>query len=311
MVMSISGEIVRDSALVCFHRLQRNFGAEVSEFISCRQKEILKLDAVNSFLSWARRMNAYHNGENGGGARFGSTCWSVVLSAAQNHEPAGQAALAELYRIYWYPLYCYVRRRGHTSEDAEDLTQGFFVHLLEHRALAQVDPRRGKFRSFLLASLQNFLSVAYEREHAIKRGRLCAFIPLDATTAESRFQLESVDELTAEQIFDARWALTLLKEAMKSVRQQYSRRGKQEIFEVLKTFLRPEGGEAVGSYHRAAMALGVSDAAVKTWIHRLRRHYSLALRREVARTVLEPAAIDEEIRVLCAALVAAEGRLPL
>src|SRR6516165_4432946 len=113
-------------------------------------------------------------------ARFRSTHWSIVFGAAQDHTPAGQAALAELYRIYWYPLYSHVRRRGYSPEDSKDLTQNFFLHLLEHRRLTQVDPQKGRFRSFLLASLQNFLSTAHRREQTIKRGGLCAFISLDA-----------------------------------------------------------------------------------------------------------------------------------
>jgi DNA-directed RNA polymerase specialized sigma24 family protein len=243
-------------------------------------------------------------------ARFRSTQWSVVLTAAQDHTPAGQAALAELYRIYWYPLYSHVRRRGYTPEDSQDLTQSFFVHLLEHRGLMRIDPHKGRFRSFLLASLQNFLSTAKRREHTIKRGGLCAFISLEAAAVESRYQLEPVDDLalTAEQIFDARWALTLLNEATTSVEAQYTARGKGKTFEILKGFL-PGASAGLTSYEVAAATLGISDAAVNTLIHRLRKQYSIALRREVARTVSEPAAIDDEIHLLFEALVAAEGYL--
>ena len=244
-------------------------------------------------------------------ARFRSTHWSVVLTAAQDQTPAGQAALAQLYRTYWYPLYSHVRRRGYNPQDAQDLTQGFFLRLLEHRGLSQVGPHKGRFRSFLLASLQNFLSVAQDRARRIKRGGLYKFISLDAETAESRYQLEPADDsaLTAEQIFDARWALTLLNEAMSSVQAQYVARGKGKTFEILKDFLPKGRPEEPGSYQEAAAALGVSEAAVNTLIHRLRKQYSVALRREVARTVSEPAAIDDEIHLLCEALVAAEGYL--
>jgi RNA polymerase sigma factor (sigma-70 family) len=244
------------------------------------------------------------------GARFRSTHWSVVLTAAQDHTPAGQAALAELYRTYWYPLYSHIRRRGYTPDDSQDLTQGFFLHMLERRGLTQVDRDKGRFRSFLLASLQNFLSTAQRRERTIKRGGLCRFISLDAETVESRYQLEPADDLalTAEQIFDARWALTLLNEAMRSVQGQYLARGKGKIFETLKGFL-ASGSAGLTSYEEAAATLGISAAAVNTLIHRLRKQYALALRREVARTVSEPAAIDDEIHLLYEALVAAEGRL--
>jgi RNA polymerase sigma-70 factor (ECF subfamily) len=244
-------------------------------------------------------------------ARFRSTHWSLVLIAAQDQTPAGQAALADLYRTYWYPLYSHVRRRGYNPQEAQDLTQGFFLHLLERRGLTQVDPHKGRFRSFLLASLQNFLSVSWHRERRIKRGGLCEFISLDAETVESRYQLEPADDaaLTAEQIFDARWALTLLNEAMRSLQAQYVARGKRRIFETLKGFLPTGGSEGLGSYHEAAATLGVSQAAVNALVHRLRRHYSIALRREVARTVSEPAAIEGEIHLLYEALVAAEGHL--
>jgi RNA polymerase sigma factor (sigma-70 family) len=255
-------------------------------------------------------MNSKSDAVNAEEARFRSTHWSVVLTAAQDHTRAGQAALAELYRIYWYPLYFHVRRRGHSPEDSQDLTQSFFLHLLERRGLMQVDPQKGRFRSFLLASLQNFVSTAQRRDHTIKRGGLCAFISLDAEDVESRYQLEPADDLalTAEQIFDARWALALLNEAMASVEAQYVARGKGKTFEVLKGFL-PGASAALTFYQEAATTLGISEAGVNTLIHRLRKQYSIALRREVARTVSEPGAIDDEIHLLFEALVAAEGYL--
>jgi RNA polymerase sigma factor (sigma-70 family) len=255
-------------------------------------------------------MNPQNGAVEGEAARFRSTHWSIVFGAAQDHTPAGRAALAELYRIYWYPLYSHVRRRGYSPEDSQDLTQGFFLHLLEHRGLMQVDSQKGRFRSFLLASLQNFLSTAQRREHTIKRGGLCAFISLDAEEVKSRYQLEPTDDLalTAEQIFDARWALSLLNEAMKSVQAEHAARGKGKIFEVLKSFL-PGVSAEMPSYEEAAATLGIREAAVNTLIHRLRKQYSIALRREVARTVSEPGAIDDEIHLLFEALVAAEGYL--
>jgi hypothetical protein len=162
-----------------------------------------------------------------------------------------------------------------------------------------------------VAALQNFLSTVQRRERTIKRGGLCTFISLDAEAVESRYQLEPADDsaLTAEQVFDARWALTLLNEAMRSVQGQYAQRDKGNIFETLKGFLASGSTKERSSYHDAAVTLGVSEAAVKTLIHRLRQQYSLALRGEVARTVTEPAAIDEEIHLLCEALVAAEDHL--
>jgi RNA polymerase sigma factor (sigma-70 family) len=244
-------------------------------------------------------------------ASFRSTQWSVVLTAAQDQTPAGQAALAELYRSYWYPLYAHVRRQGYSPQDSQDLTQSFFLHLVERRGLTQVDPVKGRFRSFLPASLQNFLITAQRRERTIKRGGLCTFISLEAEAVECRYQLEPTDDLalTAEQIFDARWALSLLNEAMKSVQALYVARGKGKTFDTLKGFLASGSTKEFSSYRDAAATLGVSEAAVNTLIHRLRQQYSIALRREVARTVSEPAAIDDEIHLLFEALVAAEGYL--
>ena len=241
-------------------------------------------------------------------ARFRSTHWSVVLTAARDRTPAGQAALAELYRTYWYPLYAHVRRRGYSPQDSQDLTQSFFLHLLERRGLAQVDPDKGRFRSFLLASLQNFVLTAQRRERTIKRGGLCTFISLDAEAVECRYQFEPADDLalTAEQIFDARWALSLLNEAMRNVQALCVARGQGKTFDTLKGFLASGSTKEVSSYRDAAAALGVSEAAVNTLIHRLRQQYSVALRHEIARTVTDPAAIDEEVHLLCEALVAAE-----
>jgi DNA-directed RNA polymerase specialized sigma24 family protein len=183
-------------------------------------------------------------------ARFRSTHWTVVLTAAQDQTPAGQEALAELYRTYWFPLYSHIRRRGYSPQDAQDLTQGFFLHLLEHRGLAQVDPHKGRFRSFSLASLQNFLSVAQHRERRLKRGGLFKFISIDAETIENRYRPEPVDDLalSAEQIFDARWALTLLSEAMRNVRRQYVARGKGKVFDTLRGFLPRGSSEEPSSY---------------------------------------------------------------
>jgi DNA-directed RNA polymerase specialized sigma24 family protein len=183
-------------------------------------------------------------------AKFRSTHWSVVLAAAQDQMPADQAALDELYRSYWYPLYAHVRLRGYTPQDAQDLTQDFFLHLLEHRGLAQVDPHKGRFRSFLLASLQNFLLTAQRQKRTIKRGGLCTFIFLDAQAVENRYQVEAVGNsaLTAEQMFDARWALTLLNKAMMSVQTQYVARGKGKIFETLKGFLPSGSTKELSSY---------------------------------------------------------------
>jgi len=238
-------------------------------------------------------------------ADFHTTRWSLVLRACHDQAPEGQAALAELCRIYWYPLYAHARRRGYNPEDAQDLTQGFFLHLIEHEALVQVDSDKGKFRSFLLASLNHFLSGTYRRENAIKRGGGQELFSLDVADAEARYQVEPADQLSAEQIFDARWAMSLLNEAMRQLKENYA--DKSQTFEVLKTFLLP--GSQTVSYEQAAATLAVSLPAVKTLIHRLRQQYTALLRQEVARTVANQIEVDEEIHYLCDVLVKANGQL--
>ena len=242
-------------------------------------------------------------------AEFRPTRWSVVLLSAQSNAPGSQGALAVLCRLYWYPLYAFVRRRGYNPEDAKDLTQGFFLHLLDHKALAHVDPLKGKFRSFLLASIQNYLSKQVDRARCLKRGGKTEFVPLDAKNVEDRYRLEPADHLTAEKIFDARWALTLLDEAISLLSAEYAGQGKTTILEALKPFVRPIDSEAVPSYEQVAGRLGIGVGAVKMLIHRLRKRYTTLLRAEVARTVSDPGEIDEELSALCDALIAAEGRL--
>ncbi|MGA8658106.1 MAG: sigma-70 family RNA polymerase sigma factor [Chthoniobacterales bacterium] len=251
-------------------------------------------------------MNDEHGAGKARGALFKTTHWSLVLAACDSQAPGSRLALAELCRIYWYPLYAHVRRHGYDADNAQDLTQGFFEHLLEHKSLRHVDSRKGKFRSFLLGSLQKFLMTAQRQDCTIKRGGLCRFISLDKAT-ESRYQLEPADDsgLNAEKIFDARWALALLNELMKRLQESYADEGQK--FDVLKVFLLPTG--PAPSYENAAVKLGLSVPAVKTSIHRLRQEYKALLRREVARTVSDPAEVDEEIRYLCEVVVAAGGQI--
>src|ERR1700736_5224811 len=231
------------------------------------------------------------------------------MRAVQSQAQGGQSALAELCRLYWYPLYVFARLSGHSPDDAQDLIQGFFLHLLEHRALTGVDRLKGKFRSFLLASLQSYLSDELNRARCLKRGGNEEIVHLDAEDAEERYRLEPVEFLTAEKIFDARWAMTVLLEAMSQLRQEYANEGKASTFETLKVVLYPINSLAPPSSEAVAHRLQVSLGGVKTLIHRLRKKYTALLREEVGRTVCDPVEIDEEIHALCDALVASEGRL--
>jgi RNA polymerase sigma factor (sigma-70 family) len=246
---------------------------------------------------------------DGGAGQFHTTRWTLVLVSAQNQSQAGQTALAELCQIYWYPLYAFARRRGHSPDDSEDLTQGFFLHLLEHRSLTHVDRLKGKFRSFLRASFQNYISVESHRALCLKRGGAQRFVTLDREDAENRYRLEPADNLSPEKIFDARWAMILLDHAMTRLADDYRSSGKGKVFEILQQFVGIGEAKAASSYDDAAQALNVGVGTVKTWIHRLRSRYIELVRGEVARTVSDPGEISNELHALCDALVAAEGKI--
>ena len=254
-------------------------------------------------------MNPEQHSPADGVGQFHTTRWSAVLLSAQSRAPGSQAALAELCRIYWYPIYSFVRRRGHSPEDAQDLTQGFFLHLLDHKALSQVSPLKGKFRSFLLASLQNYLFDEADRTRCLKRGGNIEFIPLDMRFAEDRYRLAPLDFLTADKVFDARWAMILMDEAMDRLRKEYGGQGKTSLFETLKPFIDPINSKAALSYEQVADTLRVPVGSVKKLIFRLRKRYASLLREEVARTVSDSGEVDEEIHSLCEALIVTEGRL--
>jgi RNA polymerase sigma factor (sigma-70 family) len=244
-----------------------------------------------------------------GADRFHTTRWSVVLLSAQSRAPGYKDALGQLCKLYWYPLYAFIRHRGYSPEDAQDLAQGFFLHLLEHKTLNRVDRSKGKFRSFLLASLQNYLSNEAERARCLKRGGKAEFVYLDIEGAEDRYRLERVEALTPEKIFDARWAIALLGEAMNRLSREYIAQGKTATFEALKAFLDPINNNKTPSYEDVADQLKISIGAAKTLIHRLRKQYSTLVREEVMRTVSNISDVDAEIHELCEALIAAEGRI--
>ena len=238
------------------------------------------------------------------GAGFHTTHWSIVLACSDSSETeAARQALAELFKTYWYPLYAYVRRRGYGEHDAEDLVQAFCVHLQEKHALAKADPLRGKFRTFLLSSLQNFLANEHVRAHAQKRGGDQEFVFVDAEDARERYRLEPAHSLTPEAIFETRWAHALLEQTLSGLRNDFVARGKERLFEGLSSFLTSDPREQ--SYQSAADQLGLPLSAVKTSIHRLRQDYRVRLREEIGRTVAEPNEIDEELRHLRKVLASA------
>jgi RNA polymerase sigma-70 factor (ECF subfamily) len=235
-------------------------------------------------------------------ADFASTRWTLVLAAARHHHTpsdAPRAALEQLARAYWYPLYTYIRRRGQSPADAADLTQSFFAHLLQNETLAHADRAKGRFRAFLLTALKHFLINAHHHAHAAKRRPEGKLIPLDAETRythDTRFSHQPADTVTPDRLFDRRWALQLLDVALDDLAADYAARHDTALFLALKpTLTTPEDAPA---YAQIAAALNLSENALKTAAHRLRRRYRDALRARIAATVDSPEGIDEEIRHL-------------
>lgn len=227
---------------------------------------------------------------------FATTHWSQVLAACDAASPKGAEALERLCRSYWFPLYAYLRRKGYKTEDAQDLTQEFFARFLERKYLARADSRRGRFRSFLLASLQHFASHEWRRAQAKKRGGGCHLLPWEELSAEGHYQLEVADDLTPDKVFEQRWALALFQEALTRLAEEFAAAGKSEQFDGLKEFL--SGEVADGAYAAVAERLGMRSGAVAVAVHRLRQRYAQLVREEIARTVASPTEIDDEMRYL-------------
>jgi RNA polymerase sigma-70 factor (ECF subfamily) len=237
-------------------------------------------------------------GGNDGGrrGRFATTEWSLVLAAGQRGTPRAEEALARLCALYWYPVFAFVRRRGHPADEAQDLTQGFFARLIEKGDLSGADRSRGRFRSFLLTACQHFLSNERDRMHAQKRGGALVAVPIDAAAAESRYQRALAHSETPERLYDRQWCLALLAGVLDDLREEYVAGGKEGTFDRLKDFLTAD--EGAGTHADAARDLGVTPAAVKVAVHRLRRRYREALRRRVADTVETRGDVEDEIRYL-------------
>jgi RNA polymerase sigma-70 factor (ECF subfamily) len=231
---------------------------------------------------------------------FASTHWSQVLAAADASSPRAAEALAQLCRTYWYPLYAFIRRQGTGAEEAQDLTQAFFARLLERNSIAEAAEERGRFRSFLLVALKRFLINERERARAQKRGGGQPLIALDDTEAEGRYRLEPADELSADRIYERRWAVALLDEVMLGLRREYAAEGREEWFDALKLFLYDK--QCPVSQREIGQRFGVTESAVKSAVHRLRVRYRERLREEVANTVANPSEIDDELRHLLSVL---------
>ena len=231
---------------------------------------------------------------------FVTTRWSLVVSAGRNDTPQARNALEKLCRSYWFPIYAFVRRQGHGPHDAQDLTQEFFTRLLEKQQLAAADPAKGRFRSFLLAALKHFLANEWDKARAQKRGGGRVLIPIDVAAAETSCGVDPADNLTADKIFERRWALTLLEHVLGRLRAEYVSDGRENLFEQLKPTL-TEASRTV-AYAEIANRLGTTEGAVKVAVHRLRQRYREVLRAEIADTVAGPGEVEDEIRNLFAAL---------
>ncbi len=228
-----------------------------------------------------------------GAVAFTTTQWSVVLNA-HSESPSAQEALEKLCRTYWWPLYGFVRRQGYSPEEAQDLTQGFFAMLLERKDFDAVREEKGRLRSYLLASLKNFVAKAHRRAMTIKRGEGRPLVPLEELLMRERADLEPADSLSADRIYERRWAFTLLEQVLARLEVEYQVAGNNALFEQLKQTLSDEPDRP--SQAKIAQKLNMTENAVKQACHRLRQRYRLLLREEIAQTVAVPGDVEEELR---------------
>jgi RNA polymerase sigma-70 factor (ECF subfamily) len=227
---------------------------------------------------------------------FATTHWSVVLAAGNRARPAANQALGQLCEGYWYPIYAYVRRRVSDVHEAQDLTQAFFERLLERGSIASADPDRGRFRAFLLTACKRFLVNEWHKDRAVKRGGGRRPVSFDFDSGESKLGLIAADTLSPEELYDQKWAITLLERVMEKLRVEYAAKDRLPHFETLKNYL--AGSPQDASYAAAAQALKISETTAKVAAHRMRRRYRELLRGEIAQTVERPEEIEEEIREL-------------
>ena len=233
-----------------------------------------------------------------GPSQFPTTRWTLVVAAGDPEQKEARSALVSLCENYWYPLYAYLRRRGYPADEAQDLTQEFFIRVLEGRYLDRADPEKGRFRSFILTSLKFFVADEGDRDRAQKRGGGMVE-PLEFSSGEERYQREPAHEETPERIFERRWALTMLDRVVERLRHEFIQHGRPEHFERLKVFLL---GQSDTPYAALAREMNTSEGALKVAIHRLRKRYRDLFRQEIADTVADPAEVESELRFLAAVL---------
>jgi len=231
---------------------------------------------------------------------FSTTHWSVVLRAGTTDSASAAPALEQLCRTYWYPLYAFVRRKGHSPHDAQDLTQAFFARLLEKNYVAQADRERGRFRTFLLAALTHFLADEWDKARRLKRGGGREVISFDAASAEERYRLEPIDQLDAAKLYERRWVTTVFDQVLARLEKEFRDSGKGGLFDQLKGSLLAE--EPALSYAAVGAQLSLTESAVKQAVHRMRRRYGELFREEIAQTVAGPGEVEEELKHLFAVL---------
>jgi RNA polymerase sigma factor (sigma-70 family) len=227
---------------------------------------------------------------------FATTHWTVVLAAGERRTPQSDRALEELCRTYWFPLYAYVRRRGHSREDAEDLTQAFLALFLQKNYLGAIDREKGKFRAFLLTALKHFLANEWDKLRTQKRGGQLTHLSLDWKTADTQFQIASTNEPAPDKAFDREWAMALLDQVIQRLQDECTAEGRPEQFARLKVFL--TAGKGAIAYAEVAKVTGLNEAAIRAAVHRLRKRYRQLLREEIARTLADPTQVEEEMRAL-------------
>ena len=238
--------------------------------------------------------------ERGPSRVFATTHWSVVLAAGQGDSAQAEQALERLCQVYWYPVYVYIRRKGHGPDDAEDLTQEFFAQLIRKELLRLADQTKGRFRNFLLAALDYFLAREWSRAHRQKRGGQFTFVSLDQQSPEERYRLEPADNDTPEKRFLRQWALTALKQTMLDLEKECETNGKGPLFREVQNLL--SGDRDAGAYVGIAQRLSMSEGALRVAVHRLRQRYGELLRAEIAQTVASPGEVEEEMLQLLQAL---------
>jgi len=263
---------------------------------TCHKPNHIRLAYTLHLAFDCSHMTRTADSDSAGPRDFRTTHWSVVLAAKRSDSPERMTALTALCQGYWYPLYAFVRRQGRDRHQAEDLTQEFFTRLLEKNTLASVQPEQGRFRSFLLASLKNFLANDWDRSHTAKRGGAYSIISWDDQSGEDRYLREPSDNATPEKLFEQAWALTLIQTVLDQMKKEYADAGKSQLFESLHASLSED--EGAGTYAEIAAKLNMTEGAIKMSVLRIRRRFGWLLRAEISQTLPDPKEVEEELRHL-------------